>query len=284
MEDDELIKLTDVTKKYGDLAAVDHLTLTIEKGEFFGLLGPNGAGKTTLVKMLSTLTAPTSGTIVIGDVQLDRNRTQVKSKIGIVQQHMNLEWELTARQNLQLHAKLFGIEKAYAQKRIDELLNFIDLYDRRNDIVKTFSGGMKRKLMIARALLHDPDVLLMDEPTVGLDASVRRKLWDLMKGLNKNGMTVILTTHYIEEAEALCSRVGFINQGRIVELDTPNKLIEKFGSYVLECFVDGETKIHFFKDREAALEKASELDGSVNIRFSNLEDTFLTLTNRRVGD
>lgn len=279
-----MIDICDLTKKYGETAAVDHLNLSIPKGEFFGLLGPNGAGKTTLVRMLSTLTKPTSGTVAIGGVQLDRNKTQIKSKIGVVPQHMNLEWELTALQNLQLHAKLFGIEKTKATKKIDALMHFIDLYDRRNDIVKTYSGGMKRKLMIARALLHDPDVLLMDEPTVGLDASVRRKLWDLMKGLNKDGMTVILTTHYIEEAEVLCSRVGFMDHGKIVELDSPKNLVLKFGEFVLDCFVDGETKLFFFKDRESALQKASEIDGSVNIRLSNLEDTFLMLTNRKVGD
>jgi ABC-2 type transport system ATP-binding protein len=279
-----MIQIDDLTKKYGETLAVDHLSLHIPKGEFFGLLGPNGAGKTTLVRMLSTLTAPTSGSISIAGVALDRNKTEIKSKIGVVPQHMNLEWELTGLQNLQLHAKLFGLEKAPANRRIEELLRYIDLYDRRDDIVKTYSGGMKRKLMIARALLHEPDVLLMDEPTVGLDASVRRKLWDLMKGLNKDGMTVILTTHYIEEAEALCARVGFIDRGRIVELDAPKKLVEKFGAYVLECFIDGETKLFFFNDRESALEKAKEIDGAVNIRMGNLEDTFLMLTNRKVGD
>lgn len=279
-----MIEIEDLTKRYGETVAVDHLNLNIPKGEFFGLLGPNGAGKTTLVRMLSTLTEPTSGRIAISGVPLDRNKIEVKSKIGVVPQHMNLEWELTAMQNLQLHAKLFGLQKASANAMMEELLHYIDLYDRRNDLVKTFSGGMKRKLMIARALLHQPDVLLMDEPTVGLDASVRRKLWDLMKGLNKDGMTVILTTHYIEEAEVLCSRVGFMNQGKIVELDAPKNLVEKFGSFVLETFVNGETKILFFKDRESALEKASEFDGSVNIRLSNLEDTFLMLTNRKVGD
>ncbi len=279
-----MIEIEDLTKRYGKTVAVDHLNLSIPKGEFFGLLGPNGAGKTTLVRMLSTLTEPTSGRISIGGVQLDRNKIEVKSKIGVVPQHMNLEWELTALQNLQLHAKLFGLEKASSNAMMEELLHYIDLYERKNDLVKTFSGGMKRKLMIARALLHQPDVLLMDEPTVGLDATVRRKLWDLMKGLNKDGMTVILTTHYIEEAEVLCSRVGFMNQGKIVELDSPKNLVAKFGSFVLETFVDGETKLQFFKDRESALAKAAEFEGSVNIRLSNLEDTFLMLTNRKVED
>jgi len=279
-----LIVIRDLTKKYENLIAVNHLSLEIKKGEFFGLLGPNGAGKTTLVRMLSTLTGPTSGSIMMDDVHMDRNKTQIKSKIGVVPQHMNLEWEMTAKQNLELHGKLFGMKKEYMQERIHKLLNYIDLCDRKDDQVKTFSGGMKRKLMIARALLHNPDVLLMDEPTVGLDASVRRKLWDLMKGLNKDGMTVILTTHYIEEAQVLCNRVGFMDSGKLIELDTPDRLIEKFGQFVLECFDEGETKTFFFEDRESALEKAASISSSVNIRPSNLEDTFIMLTNRKMGD
>lgn len=279
-----MIVIRDLTKKYENLIAVNHLSLEIKKGEFFGLLGPNGAGKTTLVRMLSTLTGPTSGSIMMDDVHMDRNKTQIKSKIGVVPQHMNLEWEMTAKQNLELHGKLFGMKKEYMQERIHKLLNYIDLCDRKDDQVKTFSGGMKRKLMIARALLHNPDVLLMDEPTVGLDASVRRKLWDLMKGLNKDGMTVILTTHYIEEAQVLCNRVGFMDSGKLIELDTPDRLIEKFGQFVLECFDEGETKTFFFEDRESALEKAASISSSVNIRPSNLEDTFIMLTNRKMGD
>ncbi|HSQ87971.1 ABC transporter ATP-binding protein [Romboutsia sp.] len=279
-----MIVIDNLTKKYKNITAVDNLNLEIKKGEFFGLLGPNGAGKTTLIKMLSTLTKPTSGTIMIDDIYMDRNKTKVKSKIGVVSQHINLEWELSAIQNLQLHGKLFGMQKDYMQKRIDELLKYIDLYDRKDEKVKNFSGGMKRKLMIARALLHEPEVLLLDEPTVGLDASVRRKLWDLMKGLNKDGMTVILTTHYIEEAEVLCNRVGFFNNGKLVALDTPKKLIEKSGQFVMECFDEGQTKTLFFENREDALKKATSINSSVNIRQSNLEDTFIMLTNRRMGE
>lgn len=279
-----MIIINDLTKKYENTTAVDHLNLEIPSGEFFGLLGPNGAGKTTLIKMLSTLTQPTSGSIMMDNMQTDRNNIAVKSKIGIVSQHMNLEWEMNAVQNLQLHGKLYGMKKEILNERIEELLNFVDLYDKKNDLIKTFSGGMKRKLMIARALLHKPDILLMDEPTVGLDAAVRRKLWDLMKGLNKDGMTVILTTHYIEEAEILCNRVGFMDNGKIIELDTPKNLVKKFGSFVLECFDNNETKIFFFKDRESALERAATIDANVNIRPGNLEDTFIMLTNRKMGD
>lgn len=273
-----------LTKKYGGVTAVEDLNLEIGKGEFFGLLGPNGAGKTTTIRMLSTLTAPTSGTISIGGKKTDRNLTEIKAKIGVVPQHMNLEGELTAWQNLELHGCLFGLEKKMRRKRIAELLEFTDLAGRAKDQVKTFSGGMKRKLMIARALMHEPEILLMDEPTVGLDAAVRRKMWDLMKGLNKDGLTVLLTTHYIEEAEILCGRVGLMNGGKLVELDTPGRLVEKSGKFVLECFENGETKSSFYETREDAMCCAAKMEGSVNIRPANLEDTFIKLTNRKVGD
>lgn len=277
-----LLVFENLVKKYGNVTAVDGLNLEIKKGEFFGLLGPNGAGKTTLIRMLSTLTAPNSGSILVEGIKTDRNLTELKAKIGVVPQHMNLEPEMTAWQNLELHGALYGFKKELRRKKINELMEFIDLADRAHDPVKKFSGGMKRKLMIARALMHDPKILLMDEPTVGLDAAVRRKMWDLMKGLNKNGMTVLLTTHYIEEAEVLCDRVGLMNGGRLVELDTPKKLIEKSGNFVLEYFENGETRSNFFDTREAALESAAGMTGSINIRPSNLEDTFIKLTNRKV--
>lgn len=277
-----MLVFENLTKKYGDITAVEDLNLEIGKGEFFGLLGPNGAGKTTTIRMLSTLTAPTSGTISISGKKIDRNLTEVKAKIGVVPQHMNLEGELTAWQNLELHGCLYRLEKKVRRKRIQELLAFTELTGRAKDQVKTFSGGMKRKLMIARALMHQPEILLMDEPTVGLDAAVRRKMWDLMKGLNKDGLTVLLTTHYIEEAEILCGRVGLMNGGKLVELDTPERLVEKSGKFVLECFENGETKSSFFETREDAIESAARMGGSINIRPANLEDTFIKLTNRKV--
>jgi len=277
-----LLICENLVKKYGNTVAVDNLNLEIKKGEFFGLLGPNGAGKTTVIRMLSTLTAPTSGSIWIEGTKMDRNSTGLKAKIGLVPQHMNLEEEMTAWQNLEIHGALYGLNKELRRKRINKLLEFIDMLDRAHDSVRKLSGGMKRKLMIARALMHDPQILLMDEPTVGLDAAVRRKMWDLMKDLNKNGMTVLLTTHYIEEAEILCGRVGLMNGGQLVEMDTPQKIIEKSGNYVLEYFINGETRSRFFDSREAALESAAEMEGSVNIRPANLEDTFIKLTNRKV--
>ncbi|MCR4435123.1 MAG: ABC transporter ATP-binding protein [Clostridiales bacterium] len=279
-----MLVFENLTKKYGDITAVDNLNLKIEEGEFFGLLGPNGAGKTTTIRMLSTLTPPTGGSISMDGRKMDRNLTELKAKIGVVPQHMNLEGEMTAWQNLELHGRLYGLRKELRRKRIDELLQFTDLSGRAHEPVKNFSGGMKRKLMIARALMHAPRILLLDEPTVGLDAAVRRKMWDLMKELNKNGLTVLLTTHYIEEAEVLCTRVGLMNGGRLVELDTPKRLIEKTGKFVLEYFDHGTTRTSFFNSRQEAIESAAGMEGSVNIRPANLEDTFIKLTNRKVGD
>lgn len=281
-----MIQIEDLVKSYGDLNAVDHLNLAIDQGEFFGLLGPNGAGKTTLIRMMSALTPVTSGNIFIDGVRMNRDESEIKSKIGLVPQHINLELELTVEENLRLHGKLFKMEKEAMNKRIKELLDFTDLYEKKNVIVKKLSGGMKRKLMIARALMHDPDVLLLDEPSVGLDALSRRKVWDLLKALKQNGLTVVLTTHYIEEAEKLSSLVGFIDKGKIVSIDSPENLIKQSGEVALECFDEqnGTTETYFFHQRQEALEKAKSLKLNFNIRPTNLEDTFIMLANRRVGE
>jgi len=279
-----LLNIRNLTKKYGSLTAVNELNLEIPKGEFFGLLGPNGAGKSTTIRMISTLTPSTSGDIIINNKSMDRNLKEVKMKIGVVPQGNNLEVEMTAWENLELHGRLYNMPKDVRRKRIEELLEFTELTKRADDLVKGFSGGMKRKLMIARALMHNPDLLLLDEPTVGLDANARRKMWDLLKTLKEQGLTVLLTTHYIEEAEVLCDRVGLIDGGRLMQLNSPKKLIEEVGKYTVEYFENGETKEEFFQQREDAAKFAAELQGSVNIRPSNLEDVFIKLTNRRVGE
>lgn len=279
-----MLNIRNLTKKYGSLTAVNELNLEIPKGEFFGLLGPNGAGKSTTIRMISTLTPSTSGDIIINNKNMDRNLKEVKMKIGVVPQGNNLEVEMTAWENLELHGRLYNMPKDVRRKRIEELLEFTELTKRADDLVKGFSGGMKRKLMIARALMHNPDLLLLDEPTVGLDANARRKMWDLLKTLKEQGLTVLLTTHYIEEAEVLCDRVGLIDGGRLMQLNSPKKLIEEVGKYTVEYFENGETKEEFFQQREDAAKFAAELQGSVNIRPSNLEDVFIKLTNRRVGE
>ncbi|MDD2234029.1 MAG: ABC transporter ATP-binding protein [Desulfitobacteriaceae bacterium] len=279
-----MLVVKDLIKKYGELTAVDNLSLEINRGEFFGLLGPNGAGKTTTIRMINTLTPRTSGLITIDGKSMDRNLTEVKIKIGVVPQHNNLEGEMTAWENLELHGRIYGMPKKARRERIEELLEFTDLTERAADLARTLSGGMKRKLMIARALMHKPELLLLDEPTVGLDAAVRRKMWDLLKNLSSSGLTVLLTTHYIEEAEILCHRVGLMNRGRLIELDTPKNLIEKVGKVVVEYFDNEGTKGEFFETREDALAYAAGRQGNVKIRSSNLEDIFIKLTNRRVED
>ncbi|AFA47824.1 ABC transporter ATP-binding protein [Acetobacterium woodii] len=279
-----MLEIKNLTKEYKTITAVDHLDLTIKDGEFFGLLGPNGAGKTTTVRMISTITPKTSGEIVIDGESIDRNLTAIKAKIGVVPQQNNLENETSAWENLEVHGILYGINKEKRRKKIEELFEFTGLTERKDDLVKTYSGGMKRKLMIARALLHEPEILLLDEPTVGLDASARRKMWDLLKRLKSNGLTVLLTTHYIEEAEVLCDRVGLINKGQLLKLDTPWNLIEEVGKVTVEYFKDGETQEEFFRSREEANVYAGELEGNVRIRPSNLEDVFLKFTNRRVEE
>ncbi|WP_061995842.1 ABC transporter ATP-binding protein [Clostridium sp. ATCC 25772] len=277
-----MLIIKELTKKYNNVMAVNKLNLQISKGEFFGLLGPNGAGKSTSIRMISTLTPPTSGDIIINNENMNRNLQEVKKKIGVVPQGNNLEVEMTAWENLELHGRLYKMPKHIRRKRIEELLEFTELTKRANEIVKGYSGGMKRKLMIAIALMHNPDLLLLDEPTVGLDANARRKMWDLLKRLKDEGLTVLLTTHYIEEAEILCDRVGLIDGGSLMELDSPQKLIEKVGKFTVEYFKNGETKEEFFETREEATLFASKLEGNVNIRSSNLEDVFIKLTNRRV--
>lgn len=277
-----MLKLEQLKKEYKNILAVNDLNLEIFEGEFFGLLGPNGAGKTTTVRMISTLTPKTSGDIIINGQSIDRNLTSIKAMIGVVPQQNNLENEMSAWENLEVHGLLYRMPKPKRRKKIDEMLEFIELTDRKDELVKTFSGGMKRKLMIARALLHEPTLLLLDEPTVGLDAAARRKMWDLLKRLKAQGLTVLLTTHYIEEAEVLCDRVGLINKGTLIRLETPLNLIEEVGKVTVEYFDNGETHEEFFPSREAANLYASTLEGDVRVRPSNLEDVFLKFTNRRV--
>lgn len=277
-----MVIIKGLVKKYGKFTAVDNLNMEVKEGEFFGLLGPNGAGKTTTIRIISALTAATSGSIVIDGQPMDRNLISVKRKIGLVPQYINLEDEMTVWENLELHGRLYGMPKVVRRKKIEELLEFVELNDKAHDLVKTLSGGMKRKLMIARALMHEPKLILLDEPTVGLDPAMRRKIWDLLKDLNGKGLTILMTTHYIEEAESLCEYVGLMDKGKLIEVGSPADLIAKAGNFVVEFFENGRTKVKFFETRAEAIAFADKVQGNVNIRFSNLEDVFIKLTNRRV--
>lgn len=277
-----MISYEDVVKDYGSLRAVNHLNLEVEKGEIFGLLGPNGAGKTTLMRMTTALTAPTSGRIAIQGEAVKRESPGLRSRMGIVPQSSTLEDDLTAWENLEFHGLLYGMKKGDRRKRAGELLDFVELTDRKNEPVRNFSGGMRRKLMIAQALMHGPEILLMDEPTVGLDAGVRRRIWDLIRTLHRQGLTVFLTTHYLEEAQVLCTRVGMICEGTLVTTGTPREMIRDNGSYVLEYDSEGRTVQEFFKDREEAWERGKTLPSGFQVREANLEDVFIRLTSRRL--
>jgi len=278
-----MIRLETVTKIYAETLSVDNLSMQIAPGDFYGLLGPNGAGKTTTIRMITALTNPTKGKIMVNGCPVHRSETRFKAKLGLVPQHNNLEPELTVIENLRLHAMLYGIPSAQAAKRIKELLAFVELEKKARAVVNTLSGGMKRKVLIVRALMHDPRVLLLDEPTVGLDVFARRKVWDLLKSLNTRGITILLTTHYLEEAEKLCNRIGLLNEGRLIMEGSPEELANIVGPVVVEHFSNDRTALHFFKSQQEALEYARSLQVEFNIRKTGLEDVFVRLTDERVS-
>ncbi len=232
---DIIMKTEDVSKKYGDFVAVDAISFIVNRGEIFAFLGPNGAGKTTTIKMLTTLLHPTSGKIMIDGHDPMYAQEAVRRVFGIVFQDPSLDDELTAYENMHFHAVLYGVDHSTRAKRIQELLGFVDLLDRQNDYVKQFSGGMKRRLEIARGLLHHPKILFLDEPTIGLDPQTRNHMWDYIKKLNKEeNLTVFFTTHYMEEAEKVADRVAIIDHGKIIATGTPSALKEQTKTNSLE--------------------------------------------------
>ena len=219
-----MIELRGVEKVFGSVRAVDGISFDIKRGEVFGLLGKNGAGKTTTIKMLTLQLKPTAGEIFFEGRTIQGNEIFIKSLIGLVPQHLNFDQDLTVEENLELHARLHHLPRLERRGRIDELLNFVELERVRQSFVRELSGGMKRRLLIVRALIHRPKILFLDEPTVALDPQVRHKIWELITDLKARGITILLTTHYIEEAQALCDRVAILNRGRLVALDTTANL------------------------------------------------------------
>ena len=207
-----------LTKKFGKLTAVDDLDLDIKEGEIFGLLGPNGAGKTTTISMLATLLAPTCGTATVANQDILKNPSKVREHIGIDFQDPSSDDILTGRENLYLHGLMYGVPRSVIPGRIDDAFDLVQLTGREDDLVKTYSGGMRRRLELARGLLHHPEVLFLDEPTAGVDIELRHMLWDYLTLLNNDGKTILLTTHYIEEAEKLCDQIAIINNGKIIKI------------------------------------------------------------------
>jgi ABC-2 type transport system ATP-binding protein len=308
------IETFNLTKKFNGFTAVDNVSLKIREGELFGLLGPNGAGKTTTLKMLSTLINPTSGTATVAGFDILTESDRVRESIGMVFQDMSLDIELTGRENLDFHARMYGMPKELREKRMREVLELVGLDSWADTVVKKYSGGMQRLLEIARGLMHYPKVLFLDEPTLGLDAQARRRIWDYIKELNKReNITIILTTHYMEEADYLCDRVGIIDRGKIVALDKPDALKDRVGRdmVTLEMENSNEEAVEAFEKFEWVnsvsfhdgilhmcvknaekripdiMETAKELGlvvTSVSLRKPTLEDVFLHYTGRTIKE
>ncbi len=234
----DIIRIENLTKRFGDLVAVNNVSLSIREGEIFGLLGPNGAGKTTTINMLLTLLLPTSGKITIDGLDLARNHEKVKQLMGLMTQETVVEAELTARQNLELFSSLYHVPANQVQKRIGEALEEADLVQFADKKAGTFSGGMQRRLGLVKAMIQEPKILVLDEPTTGLDVQNRTTMWARIKGLNKKGNTVLLTTQYLEEADQLCDRIGVIDHGKLIALGTPSEVKRIAGSgKILEIVV-----------------------------------------------
>lgn len=235
MRENLIINVQNLTKKYKDIVAVDDITFTVKKGEIFAFLGPNGAGKTTTIKILTTLLAPTSGKVQINGFDPIKDQDRARKSFGIVFQDPSLDDDLTAFENMQFHGFLYNIPKEILNKSITNLLEFVELWQRRNDLVKNFSGGMKRRLEIARGLLHNPKILFLDEPTLGLDPQTRNHMWNYLKDLNdKDEMTIFFTTHYMEEAEKIADKIAVIDHGKIIAEGSPSDLREKTKTNTLE--------------------------------------------------
>ncbi len=280
-----MIEICNITKIYpgSKVKALDNVSLSIESGEFFGLLGQNGAGKTTLISILATLMLPTGGSIKIDGELLTRRRNDIKRKLALITQRNSLRNDMTLLQIMEMQARLYGLDLKKSREHSRELLEFCDLYEHRKKIVRMLSGGMKRKLMLCRALLTQPEILILDEPTVGLDPTSRRQIWDLLRTLNRKGMTMLLTTHYIDEAQNLCDRITLIDSGKVIRLASPQSLIDELGSFAVDEFDGEQTKSAFFFDNESALHYASKLVNRYVLRNTTLEDVFLNVVGRGLG-
>ncbi|PLS68074.1 MAG: ABC transporter ATP-binding protein [Cyanobacteria bacterium M5B4] len=280
------IDLQAVTKRYNQVPVVNHLDLTIDRGEMFALLGPNGAGKSTTIKMLTTLAVPDEGKITIGGADVVKQAQQVKRSIGVVLQQTSIDLDRTVWENMEFHGRMHHMPQAERQAAIERCLDYVELKDRLNDRTRNLSGGMKRRLQIARALMHNPQVLFLDEPTVGLDPQTRRRLWEIIRDLKQQGMTILLTTHYMEEAETLCDRVGILDSGKLIEMGTLSELRQKHGLAVVIVQNEEDQKLDYkffptMAEAHAYLEHQSS-SKSVMLRESNLEDIFVELTGRKL--
>ena len=266
-----IIEIKNLTKKYNGLVAVDSLNLEVKEGEIFGLLGPNGAGKTTTLMMLTTLVKPTSGTATVGGFDIVKNQGDVRRSIGIVFQDPSSDEILTGYENLKLHGMLYGMAAQLREERIGEVLRLVELTDRKDDLVKTYSGGMRRRLEMARGLMHHPKILFLDEPTLGLDPQSREHIWKYVNDLmHKEKISVIITTHYMDEADMLCDRLAIIDHGKIAALDSPAKLKMIVGGDVV-VMKTANPNLEAIKKLEF-VKKIQEQDGMVSLTVENASE------------
>jgi ABC-2 type transport system ATP-binding protein len=237
-----------LVKRFGDMTAVDNLSIQVERGEVFGLLGPNGAGKSTTLNILCTILKPSSGSATVNGFDVSKNPHEVRKSVGIVFQDPSIDNRLTGTENMEMHAELYEVERKLQRERISELMRLVELDSRADEPVKNYSGGMRRRLEIARGLIHHPQVLFLDEPTLGLDPQTRAKIWDYIQKLSgEEDVTIVLTTHYMEEAQLLCDRVGIIDHGRIVALGEPGELIREIGEDVVSIKLEDNSKATKFE-------------------------------------
>ena len=284
-DDNDVIVIRDLVKRYDDKAAVDGISFSVHDGELFGFLGPNGAGKTTTVRCISTLTNMTSGQVLVNGIDISKDQTEAKKYMGVIQQQISLDKDLTVRENMISHAMYHGMGKRERDERISDLSDYFGLGEYLDRPVDSLSGGWKKRAAIVCAMLHQPKVLFLDEPTTGLDINARRLLWDVVKRLNATGTTIVLTTHYIEEAQVLCDRVGIIDRGKIIALDTPKELILRTGRMCVENMEDGRTAYRYFPCMADAQRYITDnrLEEAV-MRRTTLEDVFVEFTGKSVGD
>jgi len=282
---DNIIEVRDLVVKFGDFAAVDGISFDVKDGEIFGFLGPNGAGKTTSIRTITTIQKYVAGSITIGGYDIKTDYLEARKMIGMSQQNISLDKDLTVRQNLKHHAIMHKIPRKDIDRIVDETAAILELQDHMDKKVSELSGGWKRKASIICAIIHEPKILLLDEPTAGLDTRSRHMLWDLVSMLNSRGTTIFLTTHYIEEAESLCDRVAIIDKGKLIAIGTVDELRDRIGRITVDTTNDdGKRRVEYFGTIPEAKEFSQTLgDRMYNIRRTTLEDVFLELTGDRGG-